>query len=326
MRYYAIGIWDNESAMNSGVIAAKSFSSLTALGTTNTGALNIELDITMAPMDVPVGGSSLVIWGISIDDIGTSSNLSGKFIKVWGGMEKGLPLANPKQNGLLLQGVIQQAFGNWQGTDQNITIVIMPSSGSSSKSPRLTLDLKKGQPLSNAITNSLTACFPLLKTPSINLVNPIVATEDNQFFDLSVTQFSKAIKNYSQKVNASPDYGGINLFWGQNAFEVSDYQNSSGQDLTLIEYVDLIGQPTWLSLVEVAVKCVMRADLIVGQWVKLEENIQKLSAKSYALYKKDLTFSGIYQITAMRHIGNFRQQDANSWVTNLTLVAEVKPV
>jgi hypothetical protein len=52
-------------------------------------------------------------------------------IQVFGGMSKGLPLANAVQSGLLMDGTIQQAWGNWQGTEQNINFVAQANSSRS---------------------------------------------------------------------------------------------------------------------------------------------------------------------------------------------------
>ena len=108
MRYYKIVITDEGGDIK------KQWSSLD--GTTGNpimGALNIEIDVPMAPLGVPAGDAYVRICGISLLGVGQSANLNGLYLAAYGGMSKGLPLANPEQNGLLVKGQIFQAFGNW---------------------------------------------------------------------------------------------------------------------------------------------------------------------------------------------------------------------
>ena len=82
------------------------------------GALQVELDIPVAAMHSPDNAGAFVkIWGVPLSMISQANNLNFKGIKVYGGFQKGLPLANPKQSGFLVRGFISQSFGNWQGTD-----------------------------------------------------------------------------------------------------------------------------------------------------------------------------------------------------------------
>src|ERR1700733_6962067 len=75
---------------------------------TDPGALNVEMDINQAPANEPQGAAYVRVWGIPLATIAQSSNFNGKSIAVYGGMSSGLPLANPAQQGLLVQGLIQQ--------------------------------------------------------------------------------------------------------------------------------------------------------------------------------------------------------------------------
>src|SRR5579875_2215617 len=100
-----------------------------ALGVTLPGALNIELDVPVSPMSTPLAGSYLRVWGISLQEIAQWNDLQGKAIDVYAGMQKGLPLAKPQQAGLIFHGKIFQAFGNWQGTNQTLDLIINPDLG-----------------------------------------------------------------------------------------------------------------------------------------------------------------------------------------------------
>ena len=100
-------------------------------------AQNIEFDFLTSVDDIPLGGSSLRIEGISLEDVQYGQQfgaqlINGQYkdgydIRVYGGMGKGLPLANPAQQGLILSGTIFQSYGNWQGTDMTLDFVISPA-------------------------------------------------------------------------------------------------------------------------------------------------------------------------------------------------------
>jgi hypothetical protein len=100
-------------------------------------------------------------------------------------MAKGLPLADPTQAGLLVQGTIQQAFGNWEGTNQTLDIIIIaggqgasgPSIGNPDFPGNYPFICPKGTPLANAIKNTLSTALPNL-TQSINISPRLVMNSD----------------------------------------------------------------------------------------------------------------------------------------------------
>jgi hypothetical protein len=110
MRAYEIVIIDPDTAQE-----IKRYSSFYPNSSrTNPAALNIEFDIPSYNMATPVGQAGLRIWGIGILDLKNAGQYFGKNIQIYAGMAQGLPLANPKQYGLILEGTIIQVFGNWQ--------------------------------------------------------------------------------------------------------------------------------------------------------------------------------------------------------------------
>ena len=42
-------------------------------------------------------------------------------------MAAGLPLANPAQSGVFVQGQVYQAYGNWIGENMSLTLEIVPA-------------------------------------------------------------------------------------------------------------------------------------------------------------------------------------------------------
>src|ERR1039457_5434299 len=106
MRYYDIQVYNTDGSKYAQYISLipASAANTNALslysGTcnnTNASALNIEMTIQQSPMHAPSGDSSIKIWGPDLKDFTNARSFNGKLIKVFGGMQKGLPLANPKQ-------------------------------------------------------------------------------------------------------------------------------------------------------------------------------------------------------------------------------------
>ena len=137
MRYYKIVITDPSSGNVitppgfDGLLGGASYTSFVN-GQSLPGAWNVELDIPVIGAATPQGSAGARIWGISRQEISQANDLNGKNISIFGGMQKGLPLANPAQSGLLVQGFIFQAFGNWIGTDMTLDFVINPGQATSS--------------------------------------------------------------------------------------------------------------------------------------------------------------------------------------------------
>ena len=60
----------------------------------------------------------------------------------------------------------------------------------------------------------------------------------------------------------------------------------------------------------------MRADIQVGDYLKLPAGASTIiQASSYSQYRNQAAFTGVFQVSAVRLVGNSRQADANSWVT-----------
>ena len=154
MRYYSVEISD--------AISGAAFRTYTNFvgGQIDRAGLDVELDIPLAPGATPTGSAYVRVWGISLQDIAQSPNLNGKSVKVYGGMQKGLPLANPSQAGLLASGSILQAFGNWIGTAQSLDMYLGPLQGTPETPVNLVFDWRKGTPLADAIKATLSRGLP----------------------------------------------------------------------------------------------------------------------------------------------------------------------
>jgi hypothetical protein len=139
MRYYAIKFDGAGSAFPvvPGCDVPGAQFSTVAYGQNDPGALRCELYIDQRMGHVPNVGSFVRLWGVSIDMINQTSNLNGKAVEVYGGMYPGLPLASKQSvyRGRLVSGMIQAAFGNWQGPDISLDLILTAGSDPTSSAP-----------------------------------------------------------------------------------------------------------------------------------------------------------------------------------------------
>ena len=311
MRYYHIQVSDPASGK-----VLKDYTSYVN-GASDPGALNVEMDIQVAPYDTPVGGSFVRVWGIPLTDIGQAADLNFKNIVVYGGMQKGLPLANPAQAGLLVSGVVNQAFGNWRDVDMTLDMILVAGTTGSSSSPsplaptNLTQNWKAGTPLSAAIATTLATAFPKL-TPKINISPNLVLAHDEPGFYGNLAQYAKYLNDVSKSIIGGT-YEGVRVTIQENSFVV--YDGTTTKTPVQIAFNDLVGQVTWKAPNVVNITTIMRADLHVGDYVKLPPGQITTTAASLSQYRQGSVFNGVFQITNVRHVGNFRADSGDYWVS-----------
>lgn len=316
MRYYSITITTPGGALVRPAPLAPlglpaTYTSLGPGGQTLTNALNVELDLSVVPYATPLSAGLVRVWGISLPEIAQASNLNGFEIKVYGGMAKGLPLANPAQAGLLVQGQVFQAFGNWIGTDQTLDLIIRPSTGEIDNPKNIILNWKAGTKLSEAIAVTLLTAFPDYQI-DINISPRLVLSHDQVGYYQNVTQLAALIKNLSADI-VGGSYTGVEVILSEKKFKV--YDQTTPARPKLIAFQDMIGQPTWIAPGTIQVKCIMRADISVADYIKLPPVLVTTSAQSFSQYRSQSAFQGSFLVNEVRHVGNFRQRDAASWAT-----------
>lgn len=310
MRYYTIVISD--PATNTVFRTYTSFPN----SVPNPNALNVELDIPTVPFATPMGGAWCRVWGVPLQEIAQSSNLNGKAIIIYGGMQKGLPLANPAQSGVLVQGFIQQAYGNWQGINQSLEMVILAGTGSTAAPKNIVLNWASGTLFADAIKNTLAVAFPDY-TADINISQNLVLNHDEKGFWASVTQFAQFVKGVSQDI-VGGTYQGVDIIVKQKSFIV--YDGTTPTTPKAIAFTDLIGQPTWIGPLTIQVQLVMRADLQVGGYIKLPPGLVITTAQSQPQFRNTTAFQGTFQVIMIRHVGNFRAPKGDQWITTVNAV------
>jgi hypothetical protein len=289
-------------------------------GVFDPAAANVEFDMPVLPYDTPSGGQSILIEGVSLQQISQAQQLTGMQVTIKGGMQKGLPLANPAQAGTLVQGQIFQSFGNWEGTQMELAMVILPSPYSMQNTKPIVLPWAKGQPLSDALNQMFATSFPGMPV-SMNIGSNLVATNDSHHFDYTLEGIAYKVSDLTEQLFQQKVY--ITIQCGKIVVFDSTYQPSPIQ----IAFMDLIGQPTWINVNTMQVKTVMRADLQVGGMITMPQGIQNapglVSTTQAALpssIKYQSAFQNTFQITELRHVGNYRATDASAWCTILNCV------
>jgi len=316
VRYYKIAITNDDGS------ELQTYSSLAADGSTAPGALDVEIDIQAAPFATPVGGSFVRVWGIPLRQISQASDLNRKSIAVYGGMAKGLPLANPAQAGLLAKGTIFPAFGNWIGTDQTLDLILAPPFGTNAAPSNIVHNWKKGTPLSQAITSTLQTAFPKYKS-TVNISAKLTLPQDDVGYYRTIGQYADYIRSVSKRINGGADYLGVNVVLSGDTIVVYDATSPAG-DAKTIAFQDMIGQPTWLGFNTVQIKTVMRADIAIGGKITLPPVLATTTAQSSPQFRNNSGFQGSFIVQSQRHVGRARQADAASWVSVFDAVVAPK--
>ncbi len=306
------------------------YTSLLQNGSFNPGAHNISFDVYVTAFDAPGEQNAWVkIDGPSLADLtqgvqfgqhfqGTTL-VPGYTAQLFGGMSKGLPLANPTQAGLLMTGQVVQSWGNWQGTEMSLEFLLTASSTSPLTKPKIVFNWQVGQPLSAAVAASLQGAFPGVAVNAA--VNPaIITTHAEAGFYSSLLSFSRMVRSVSLAAVNTPGYRGVAITMQGGAFIVTDGTVAPTEQPKQILATDLVGQSVWVGPFTMQVKTVLRGDLTVGQIIQLPYNFgqpgtAQSTAASQSGYRQTSTFSGLWQVLGLRHVGNFRLPAGDGWVT-----------
>lgn len=319
MRFYTVTIMDPSGAADPII-----WSSFTPQGVYNPNALNIELDVPVTTYAAPQSGSYVRVWGCGIQYIEQASNLFGRFISIEAGMSKGLPLANPLQQGVLVEGYILQAFGTWQGTNQYLDIVLAPNAGSASDPRNLAMQWVKGTTLAQAITNTVTQAFPGYTVDVYSLSPNLVLPETQTGFYQTMAQFCDYVRTISLSISPKTangeKYAGVDVVLRGKNFYAFDNSGILFQSPRVLEFNDLIGQPVYIDFNTIQINVVMRGDLAVGDYISLPQVLTTSTPQSFPQYRQNVIFQGIGWVKQLRHVGSFRQPDANAWITTIDMV------
>ena len=342
MRYYDITITDP----NSGKVIKPKWADSLGLDTSYTSyvngqtlsaALDIELNLRTYRLATPQQGSFVRIYGIGIEEISQSADLENMEIVVKGGMQKGLPLARPEQSGVIAKGKIYQAIGNWQGIDKTLDLILTPFEV---KPKNFVLIWKRNAQLSDGIKAAIQGAYPNLKV-TMAISDKLVAPADFKAQYKRFEDFATAVKKATMlslfsgiTTQSGQKYGGVDMTMRGNDEVIvydgtSNYSKNSYDNPKTIDFLDLVGQPGWAGPTIVNIKTVMRADIWVGDYIKLPEKLSSpyvLTPNSAAFpnapSRNKLIFQGVFKVNSVYQWGRYRQTSAGDWVTTF----EIAPV
>lgn len=309
MRYYDIAITPKGSST-----PLSTWSSHPG-GVYDPAAANIEFDMPVLPYGTPAGGQSITIEGVSLQMISQAKQLAGRNLTIKAGMQKGLPLANPAQAGVIIAGNIFQAFGNWEGTEMSLDFVLFPAVYDYNNQGNFSFSWYAGSPLSDALKATLAITYPDFQI-SINIGSNLVLNNDEFNVCHTLDEFASYIGDltegiFQQRVNITIQAGKIVVY-------DKTYQPSPVQ----IAFTDLIGQPTWIEPQVMQMKTVMRADLQLGSVITMPQGMQNapgLVNTTAASYPSSLKYESAFQnnflITELRQVGSYRSSDSSAWST-----------
>lgn len=290
------------------------------------------MEIPVAPSHQPKGNAWVRIWGLSIKDLTGAFNLNptpqngqkGALVAVYGGMSKGLPLANPAQARLLVKGQVIQCYGNWLGTAQTVDLILQPGGqGSSTEPVNYSIDWRAGTTMADAISATLATALPAAKQ-SIKISPRLTQSYDQAGYYASLAQLNMVLNPLSKTIITDIGYPGVTMSYDGETVTVQDGSAAPSSTVT-IAYQDLIGQPTYIGPLTIQIKTVMRGDIEIGTKVILPAGLVTSSASAFQGLSgtnpaNNLTFSGPYPVQSIHHFGNFRQPDASSWCTVIEML------
>lgn len=339
MRYYDLVISNSSGQVykpnsSGGFTLGNGGSTFTSFvnGKTDPGALQIEFDIPVVPYNTPQGGSLIRVWGIGLQMIGQASNLNGTKFVLSAGMQKGLPLATATlsqgQAGIIAQGSVYQAYGNWEGVNQTLDLICNPSN----IDPPLGISFSwpLSTPLTTALSTALSAAYPKYKIDTTGML-PSLYPNSSQWGACypTLAAFAQYLQGYTKPLGAQSTgnaaYQGVLLsIVGSTIFATDGTQSPR---IVNIAFQDLVGQPTWIGPNTVTFKTVLRSDISLQTKIKFPSGIiapyaltNQAAAVPNAPARSKSVFQNYFTVLEVHHYANYRQPSAEAWNTTFTAV------
>jgi hypothetical protein len=313
MRYYDIAIFNSANGQLIKRYSSTSDGQVTS--PINGAALKVEFDIQVSELSTPTGNSWIRIWGVDFNDISQSVNFLDQTIEVRIGMSPGLPLATAqsKFSGLVLTGSVFQAFGNFQGTLLSLDLIVTGLVTTPFQPKNISFSWVKGTTMAQTIKQTLATAFPGYLV-NVNISNKLVYTETQPGFYANLQQYAAYLYDTSKAIIRDPNYTGVRLSLSNNVFTVTD--NSVNQTPSIILNLnDFVAQPTWIDFASIQFDMVARSDLVPGIVIGLPVFLATNSAQTWSRYRDNTIFTGTGRVNRVRHLGNSRQLDGDSWKT-----------
>ncbi|WP_430229731.1 hypothetical protein [Paraburkholderia tropica] len=287
--------------------------------------LEVEFDCQVANFATSPQIFTVTIYGVALQDLSQARQFTGMQFAMKGGMKAGLPLANPAQAGLLVAGQVFQAYGNWEGTDMRLDLVIAPSTYTINNPGNIVLNWQAGQTISQALQQTLSIAYPNVPVTA-NLSGQIVQDFNEVHFCSTLQELCQCIQGITQGYFLGPTYSGVNLTYQNGQFTIWD--STYAPTPIQIAFTDFVGQPTWIDVNTMVCKLVLRADIQLGSVIKMPQGLQNQpgmitsTQQSYPSSNNYQTaFQGTFNVSEIRHIGSSRSPDGASWITVVKCIA-----
>jgi hypothetical protein len=287
-------------------------------------ALNVELHIPVAAEHLPKAGAFCRVWGIDLQTLLNARSFNSQPIQVFGGMQAGLPLANPAQQGLLVNGTIMPALGNWVNTDMTLDFYIKGAFGlpTPTHPANVSHNWPKGTPMSQAVRQALTTAYPGYQV-RMSISPSLVLPNDEQGIYQTIGQYATYLNGVSKSIITTPNYQGVYVSASDvnKTITVQDGTQAPTQGGQIV-FTDLIGQPIWTGPRTVQFKTVMRGDINIGDTITLPPSLATLTegVNPAGNLSQSNLIQGSFRVTQMLHTGNFRQPDWQSWASTFDAV------
>ena len=352
MRYYSLTISDPVSGASivpnpSGGFTTgtgPTFSSLARLPMTgqivvDPGALDINFDIPVTQLATPKGGFRIKISGPGLQMLGQANQLAGMHFSLSAGMSAGLPLANPVQAGVIALGNILASYGNWQGSNQTLDLLVNPGAPQNLFGTPVSFQWFAGVPLSDAISATLNAAFPGFKIQVYILNENFTLPNDEAGLYQNLAQFASYLTELTKTIGSQThqNYSGVQITYSGSTIIVYDGTVTNAgpaKSPVALEFQDLVGQPTWIAPTQVQFNTVLRGNIGVGNTVKFPSAIlapYALTSPAAAApgnstpVNNKIAFQGTFLVKSVEHFGSFRDPDADSWVTSFVATSPPTP-
>ncbi|NZB12597.1 hypothetical protein [Escherichia coli] len=293
--------------------------------------LHVEFDFEVTALDIVRAGTMLTIYGLPIDMLEQSVNLQGCLVRMKAGFVKGLPLANPLQQGEVIYGEIYFAYANWIGTNQTLNLVINPTirKTDDGKPFILEFDGRTGEKLGDVISRALKKAFPN-KLIDCTVSDSLVLPEPWKGTYEDIGSLAMVLRSASIAMIRSEKYCGVGISILSDRVRVYDNASTDWGKPKKIELYELVGQPTWIAPFTVSFKCPLRGDIRCGDVIELPEGLYSGAASIVmanttapsVIAKNSTTFTGKFLVKSVRHIGSYLTADGDAWVTVFEAYAE----
>ncbi|ECI2789569.1 hypothetical protein AH775_06905 [Salmonella enterica subsp. enterica serovar Give] len=293
--------------------------------------LHVEFDFEVTGLDIVRAGTMLTIYGLPIDMLEQSVNLQGCLVRMKAGFVKGLPLANPLQQGEVIYGEIYLAYANWIGISQTLNLVINPTirKTDDGKPFILEFDGRTGEKLGDVISRALKKAFPN-KLIDCTVSDSLVLPEPWKGTYEDIGSLATVLRSASIAMIRSEKYCGVGISILSDRIRVYDNASANWGKPKKIELHELVGQPTWIAPFTVSFKCPLRGDIRCGDVIELPQGmfsgassiLMTNTTAPSVISKNTTTFTGKFLVKSVRHIGAYLTADGDAWVTVFEAYAE----